>query len=871
MNNQNNKNRDIQTKQIYVEEFVELDNNTPLDTNNKLYNVGQELYFNGKIIVEGSGGASKWQSSGNYIHPAENEDVLIGGTTKTDATAKLQVLGKLNATSGHITHVESDTVEFREHDPANTNNKLYVTSEGILSYDGHAVSTGGQGDGLQYEPLNIDYVTHGDYGASQQLLLSEDFTTNDVRVVISESGFMIISYRTGTDSDKLFIYEQQGDNSWVETDQSPYTIADWRSTSGAVVAVDNNMIAVGETSVNNLSNEASRVSLYVWETDTKIIVRQATTTIGSGSNTNYGVSNISLKSNVLATDMAFLDGSGGGTRTLRRNAWRFNGTDTLTLLPGAWNNSVEGNLDQTYNSAYYSNLQCFTITGKDYIMHSYYVISPANRLEIDIYEIDGVTIDFIEAILINNSNFYPAQALAQYTQIYVDTTTPDQKYMFVAIGGTNHPSGSSQGGPDSQIRCYRWEGSGFVHKNDVDFSDYIVGYSGALRLHAGDIQRPMKTFLSGDDRLAFVGADAVVSQTVSQVLVYAPDKNNDGVIFGDAVQTFFPANTRTAFLAGSPSMQTLLYTDAVGNTSDASNFLAIQSRLPDGTTTKEFKYVDANLKVNDLRIKDEGLFKLPLNTAGGIASRVDLEDGIMTFDKTQGVLKLRYQNQWSTWAPVSGFNSANFSGYIPNSGDLSLTGQLLKTEAIQMIQGIPPQTNNRLYVHEDTLYFDTVAIGGSSGVGVNNETFKGTLKELGGTLHLLNADDNGIWHFIPDGTSGTPNRISIPALSTVPPGWKITFKITGGFSKEALLLLSSIDDGTNPLLNPYSSEFGVITVNFGDDFNGCLLNDAQPGSWVEYEVYETETTKYWIGRLLNLGLGDDSLNSVRWITYDWSP
>ena len=629
----------------------------PTDTTNKLYNNGGELFFNGE---------------------------QIGGEVPPD-----------------LDNIES--IEMIDFVPTDTTNKLY-NNNGQLSFNGEPLA----GEELIISDVQKTYSTFGQYGAPQELLLPLTFNSTRVNSVISESGYMVFSFANsmgGGMGQTIEIYVQQPDKSWVPTAQSPLTLTGWNNTWGSVCACDNNMLVVGVWSdTNNLANATSRINLYVWNAGTQEMNYVAFSQISSGSNTNYGVSNIDIKNNIVVTDMAFLDGQDGQRKT-RRNGWRYDGVSSLNILSNAWSNSVQAGLDQIYNSAYYTSLQVFEILGVgDFIMYSFYVTpTPGSQRIITIYKVEGTTTTGIQNIIINRSNFYPNQTLAQLLYNYVDTTTVNQNFLFVSIPGTNNTIDTTPG-PDSQIRCYRWTGTEFTHTNDIDFSNFMFGYGGQVRITGNGLLRPMRLMQSGNDLLTITAGNVYPAPTDRQITVFNLEKSDTGALL-TILQTIHPSNSSASFLNASFSMENMIYMDTEGTTAVPGNLFQVQHRLPVGSITVDYKHIEDNLKVDSLYVKDEGIFKLPLDTAGNIGSRQDIEDGMMVFDKTQGILKLWYQNQWSVWSPISGFGCANFNGYIPNSGNLSLQGELLNSNGIQILNNTPSNLANKLYNVNGSLYW----------------------------------------------------------------------------------------------------------------------------------------------------------------------
>ena len=91
---------------------------TPTDTDNRLYNIGGTLYFNGSALGSGGGGG-EWTDAGTLLYSTDEEGVVLGGTNA--ATADIL----LHSDGGAIFNAQNNSQNFRVNS-VNRSYALYV-------------------------------------------------------------------------------------------------------------------------------------------------------------------------------------------------------------------------------------------------------------------------------------------------------------------------------------------------------------------------------------------------------------------------------------------------------------------------------------------------------------------------------------------------------------------------------------------------------------------------------------------------------------------------------------------------------------------------------------------------------------------------
>lgn len=286
--------------------------------------------------------------------------------------------------------------------------------------------------------------------------------------------------------------------------------------------------------------------------------------------------------------------------------------------------------------------------------------------------------------------------------MYVDTTDFENIYMIISFAGTDSDN-ISFAGPNSRWRFYRFEGEKWIFKNQIQFLNEHLGL-GAVRQASSGLMP--KWIAVGSNR-----AIAAVNTTPRHVRIFETEKTPNNFIL-TTTQNIFPGPNPIQ-LTGSFNMFWVAYTDFDGSDNALQNNVSLRHRIPDEEVEVIYKHIEHNIITNSMIVEDGGILHMPQHTAGELSSKIDLEDGDMVFDKTNGLLRLWFNNQWSVWSPVSGFGHGNFTGYIPNSGTLSINGEVTNVNAVQLRNHTPAVIENKLYSTNDTLMWDGQVVGTS--------------------------------------------------------------------------------------------------------------------------------------------------------------
>ncbi|MFT4305036.1 MAG: hypothetical protein ACMXX8_03005, partial [Candidatus Woesearchaeota archaeon] len=114
---------DIQFKNAIGGEYLELEDTTPpATTDNKLYSVNGELFYDGVHLTDGTS-ISKWIQDGNDLYPVNINSKVGINTDEPDENFELTINGKAKA---DMVNVEELEFEELAEAPATTNDKLYV-------------------------------------------------------------------------------------------------------------------------------------------------------------------------------------------------------------------------------------------------------------------------------------------------------------------------------------------------------------------------------------------------------------------------------------------------------------------------------------------------------------------------------------------------------------------------------------------------------------------------------------------------------------------------------------------------------------------------------------------------------------------------
>jgi len=172
---------------------------TPTDTDNRLYNTGGTLYFNGSAL----GSGDKWTNAGTLLYPTDEEGVVLGGTSA--ATADIL----LHSDGGAIFNAQSNSQNFR----VNSVNRIYALHVNGANDQVIILSGGAPASLDESAATDMAFFVSGTVGSKDTAVKGTSVFGGDVVISGSLHGgspLQIGSYRTDLGSDVSFFVSGSG-------------------------------------------------------------------------------------------------------------------------------------------------------------------------------------------------------------------------------------------------------------------------------------------------------------------------------------------------------------------------------------------------------------------------------------------------------------------------------------------------------------------------------------------------------------------------------------------------------------------------------------------------------------------------------------
>jgi len=172
---------------------------TPTDTDNRLYNTGGTLYFNGSAL----GSGDKWTDAGTLLYPTDEEGVVLGGTSA--ATADIL----LHSDGGAIFNAQSNSQNFR----VNSVNRIYALHVNGANDQVIILSGGAPASLDESAATDMAFFVSGTVGSKDTAVKGTSVFGGDVVISGSLHGgspLQIGSYRTDLGSDVSFFVSGSG-------------------------------------------------------------------------------------------------------------------------------------------------------------------------------------------------------------------------------------------------------------------------------------------------------------------------------------------------------------------------------------------------------------------------------------------------------------------------------------------------------------------------------------------------------------------------------------------------------------------------------------------------------------------------------------
>jgi len=185
--------------QIIASRSIIFSDFTPTDTDNRLYNTGGTLYFNGSAL----GSGDKWTDAGTLLYPTDEEGVVLGGTSA--ATADIL----LHSDGGAIFNAQSNSQNFR----VNSVNRIYALHVNGANDQVIILSGGAPASLDESAATDMAFFVSGTVGSKDTAVKGTSVFGGDVVISGSLHGgspLQIGSYRTDLGSDVSFFVSGSG-------------------------------------------------------------------------------------------------------------------------------------------------------------------------------------------------------------------------------------------------------------------------------------------------------------------------------------------------------------------------------------------------------------------------------------------------------------------------------------------------------------------------------------------------------------------------------------------------------------------------------------------------------------------------------------
>lgn len=461
--------------------------------------------------------------------------------------------------------------------PIPSENKLYNVN-GTLFFDGEEIGSGS--GSLDVETIEIDTTTLGDYNFQTNLENSPEFArAANTSVAISESGFIAFTFDFGTEnSNRVYFYKREGEN-WVEG--GDFILDPWPDEDDGAVCVAEGDLLIVTLSTGRQGVDYMPIHVYRWDNEEGEFNLINNITEDTEQFNFAGI--MSMSGGVIAM-IRYLSGRDG--KEVNMMAWRITNEETgeLTFMQNApWNN--QDTTDIRVEASQYARISVFTVGGNQYITFSRY--RNDDTLIIDTYNVDGVETNLIDTITINQSAPYTVSSLRRHN-LYIDTTNAGLEFLILSLRNTD-------GGDDSRLRFYRFENEEWVFKNELHFSNVLLGTGSTITFTGFRGYGEKDVLTSAGSRFNILTADGV--------RFYRTIKSESEILFGkEGFKLIEPVNDRIYFMSTSPDGQFISVNDTIQGSGDSpANILRIFERGPDIVEAREFKYIKDNVQADVLR------------------------------------------------------------------------------------------------------------------------------------------------------------------------------------------------------------------------------------------------------------------------------